>query len=406
MHIGFFTPEYATQTNPDGGLANYVRKTGQALAGRGHKVSVFVSSKDNATWLDGAVRVFEVGQPVYSTHLPSARLLKPLTLWLQQNLSARRMAEQVWKVHVREPFDIFQSSTYGAPGLMLRHNGRVPLVCRVSSYTPLIRSAYGRRSSLGDRWLDGVEKRLVREADASFAPSQFMAETYSRYVGVTPAVLRTPVDEITILPDPSFYQAHFSGASYLIFFGTLSRIKGIDLLTEALPSVLQKYPGLSVVLIGRDDGLPDGTKVFDSIQSGCMAYAERLLHFPALPKAQLYPVVEHALGSLMPSRVDNYPNSALEALSLGVPVIGSYGSSLEEIVTDGQVGFLARNGDPQSLSEAILRLLDLDPMQRQIMREKCLAASVAMQNEDRIGQLIDYYMAVIEAFRENHRELS
>jgi predicted membrane GTPase involved in stress response len=34
----------------------------------------------------------------------------------------------------------------------------------------------------------------------------------------------------------------------------------------------------------------------------------------------------------MPSRVDNYPNACLEALSLGVPVIGTYDSSLDEMI--------------------------------------------------------------------------
>ena len=41
-----------------------------------------------------------------------------------------------------------------------------------------------------------------------------------------------------------------------------------------------------------------------------------------------------------PTRFDNLPNSAIESLALGVPVIGTLGASLEELVTPGRDGDL------------------------------------------------------------------
>jgi glycosyltransferase involved in cell wall biosynthesis len=400
MHIGFFTPEYVTAANPDGGLANYLRKTGLALAERGHQVSVFVLQPQESAWQDGAVQVYGVTRPSWFEQIRRLRPAKPLVAYWQQVQAARRLANKAWEVHANHPFDVFQASSYCSPGFILRRNGRVPLVCRVSSYTPLLRQAYGREPSLGDRWCDRLERRQVLDADACFAPSLLMADTYARCVGRRPDLLRTPLDDTILLTDPSFYQANYSGLAYLLFFGTLSRIKGVDLLAEALPALLEAHPQLSVLFIGRDDRLPDGKPAFDLIRSSCQAYADRLYYHPALSKAQLYPVIEHALGVLMPSRIDNYPNAALEAFSLGVPVIGLMGSSLEEIVTEAETGFLACNGDSQSLSAAIQRLLDLSPGGRQSMRQACLAAAAAMRSEDRMGQLITYYEVVIRQFRE------
>ena len=399
MHIGFFTPEYVTAANPDGGLANYLRKTGQALAERGHQVSVFVLQPQESGWQDGGVQVYGVTQPSWPEQIRKLRSVRPVAAYWQQAQAARRLANKAWEVHANHPFDLFQASSYYSPGFILRRNGRVPLVCRVSSYTPLLRQAYGRQPSLGDRWCDRLERRQVLDADACFAPSRLMVETYARCVGRRPDLLRTQLDEEIIQQDSSFYQDNYSGLVYLLFFGTLSRIKGIDLLAEALPALLEAHPQLSVLFIGRDDRLPDGSLAFDLVRSRCQAYTDRLHYHPALSKAQLFPVIDHALGVLIPSRIDNYPNAALEAISLGVPVIGFIGSSLEEIVTEAMTGFLARNEDSQSLVAVVQRLLDLGSGARQAMRQACLAAAAAMRSEDRLGQLIAYYEAVIRRFR-------
>jgi glycosyltransferase involved in cell wall biosynthesis len=403
VHIGFFTPEYVTAANPDGGLANYLRKTGLALAARGHRVSIFLLAREEAAWQDGAVQVYSV--PAFS--LPAGfkriRYLGQVLKAGVQVLSAQRLAHKAWAVHSLHPFDLFQTSSYRAPGYALTHNGRVPLVCRVSSYSPLIRAAYGAKPSLGDALSDWLEVRQVLEADACFTPSRFMADTYARQVGRRPDIIRSPVEDIPTGFDPTFYQMQFLGKKYLLFFGTLSRIKGVDLLAEALPPLFEKFSQLEVVFIGRDDGLPDGVKVADYLNSRCWAYVNKLHFYPALSKPQLFPVIEHALGVLFPSRVDNYPNAALEALSAGVPLIGSDDSSLEEMIIDGKTGFLMHNGEAGSLSAAIQRLLEMSLEARQEMVAHIQAQVASIQKEDRIGQLVSYYSSIIEKFHEGSR---
>ena len=122
-----------------------------------------------------------------------------------------------------------------------------------------------------------------------------------------------------------------------------------------------------------------------------------------MQKTSLYPIIAHAMGVLMPSRVDNYPNACLEALSLGVPVVGTYNSSLDEMIIDGKTGFLAQNSDPESLILAIDQLLSLAPDQRVQMRmeiDKFVQASLA---EDRVGQLLKFYRKTIEQFHSSKK---
>lgn len=403
MRIAFLTPEYVSPTSNDGGLANYLRKISLDLVRRGCEVWVFVISKRDAVWCDNNVIVCEV--QCSSVLLKLAQkfpLVRTIIPAFSQIVAARKLARKFWSVHSKTPFNIIQASSYMAPGFALLNNGKVPVVCRASSYTPSVRAAYGRKRNPGEYISDKMEICQVRDADACFAPSRFVVRLYKQAAGCEPQVLRTPVDVAHIENDTSYFLNNRPSGRYLLFFGTLSRIKGVDLLAGILPGIFDTYSDLSMVFIGRDDGLPDGTKVFEQIMSECDKYAERLHYHQALNKARLCPFIEHAEAVLMPSRVDNYPNVCLEAQAFGLPVIGTYESSLDEMIEDGVTGFLAQNGDIESIHDAIERCLRLNDEEKEKMRGNILSHIDMIENEDRIGQLLAFYETTVKEFREKH----
>lgn len=404
MRIAFLTPEYVTPSSADGGLANYLKKTAYALSERGCEPWVFVSSERDATWQDGPVTVCEV-RPTSRLldaldKIPAVRLFTPA---FRELSAAKALAHRFWQEHQRNPFDIIQAPSFQASGYYLLNNGRVPVVCRISSYTPMVRAAYGRQKLPFEYLADRFEVRQVAQADACFAPSRLVAEAFQRITGRAPAIIRTPVDLCIPPLDTSYFDANRPAGRYLLFFGTLSRIKGIDLLAEALPPLLEKYPDLSCVLIGRDDGLPDGRKVFAHILAHCDDYRERLHYHQALPKPLLYPFVQHAEAVLVPSRMDNYPNVCLEAQMFGRPVVGTYGSSLDEMVTERETGFLAQNGSSESLRHAIERCLAMNADERRAMEQRILDQIEDVRREDRIGQLMEFYLKAVKGETEDGR---
>jgi glycosyltransferase involved in cell wall biosynthesis len=97
----------------------------------------------------------------------------------------------------------------------------------------------------------------------------------------------------------------------------------------------------------------------------------------------------------MPSRVDNYPNACLESLYFGIPVIGTQNSSLEEMIEDKKTGFLAQNGDVNSLHTSIVEMLEMTPERYKEMKKDIQFQIQKNLDEDRIGQLIEFYGKVI-----------
>lgn len=60
---------------------------------------------------------------------------------------------------------------------------------------------------------------------------------------------------------------------------------------------------------------------------------------------------------VLPSRLDNLPNTGLEAQACGTPVVAFRYSGLTDVVTDGVTGILADPFAPESLAQAILTVI-------------------------------------------------
>lgn len=399
MHIGFLTPEYATPETPDGGLANYLKKAAEALADRGHMVTIFLTSCSDGIWYDGEVRIVEAAGRATtkdSIRFSPARIMAQFS---DQVYNSKILAKRVLQLQKEQPLDIVQASSIRSPGNALLNNQHFPVVCRASSCTPLWRKAYGRRISPDDLLIEWLEFRQMKESDASYSPSDFIAQIFSKKTKRQIPVIRTPLDlHQEENRDETLYNQNLKGKKYVLFFGTLSRIKGADLFADVIPNLVGERPDVYFVLIGRDDGLPGGQKIHDYLFNRAKEFRENIMYHPAISKSLLYGVIAHAECVILPSRVDNYPNACLEAQFFGIPVIGTWNSSLDEMITHGKTGYLANNGDAKSISVLISRVFDQSPSEREEMRTNIRHQIQNILDQDRVGQLIDFYQQVIDNY--------
>ncbi|MEA2014436.1 MAG: glycosyltransferase family 4 protein, partial [Thermodesulfobacteriota bacterium] len=73
---------------------------------------------------------------------------------------------------------------------------------------------------------------------------------------------------------------------------------------------------------------------------------------------------------IQPSLEDNLPNTMLEAMSCGTPVVAFDVGGMPDVVINGVTGQLAALGDAREMGEAILTLI-FDPDKREAMGQEC-----------------------------------
>lgn len=205
--------------------------------------------------------------------------------------------------------------------------------------------------------------------DAIITPSRFMAERL--------AAGGVPSSKIVVMhnyANPQLMQSaiqpidNAARKPYFLFFGRLSREKGVDILLEAYASVLENLPcDMSLVIVG--DGPERDALGSLAIERGISDHI-RFVGFQTGEALRGY--VERASLAIVSSRCrENYPYSIMEAFAYGTPVIGTRIGGIPELVSDGETGFLCECGSPASLAEAMIRATAMSAEEYKSMQDRC-----------------------------------
>jgi glycosyltransferase involved in cell wall biosynthesis len=134
--------------------------------------------------------------------------------------------------------------------------------------------------------------------------------------------------------------------------------KGFFELSESLKQLKNIYPGLFLLSFGSGT-IPADTDV---------------------PKMHLGNVANNNLLSLIyncadvfviPSLEEAFGQTALEAMSCGIPVVGFKTGGIPDMIQDGITGYLAEKGNVTSLADSIKRVLNLNEKEYQDMAKNC-----------------------------------
>jgi glycosyltransferase involved in cell wall biosynthesis len=355
MRIAFITPEYPSELADRGGLGTYLHRMARLLAETGHQPEVFVATDQQPGVITyEGIRVQRVSWTQEYTWTRRCHRAGTITLrsrlwdllpWL---LRAHSLSVALEERHSMAPFQLVQSADYLASGLFVRQRPERVHIVRCSSSADLYSAADRAESALSS--CRGILERLsMRRADLCYAPSQLLAEHFLRRHNIHVSVIRPPsyMEIPTLPPPPDGLPQRF-----FIHFGQLMERKGTDLLAQALPIAWQTVPDLVMVWSGR---CWDMRKIA-RWQSLWGDRASQVQITGPLPRATLYAALKRADVAILPSQVDNLPNTVIESLMFGIPVVGSQGASIDELVEEDRTGHLVPLGDVRSLASALVRM--------------------------------------------------
>jgi len=389
MRIAFLTVEFVTETNRLAGAANFLARTVLAVRDLGHEPEVF-------TWSNKCGKTEYQGIPVHQVPWTRGwphRIINRLTLRQFDHpllicQMAYRMRQVLRQRHRASPFDIVHAAGSGCTALASTTLG-MPTVVRFSGYQPVWSQLEGV-ANLGARTVWQMELYAGRRANRRYAPSRLVAELFRSKHRLDVDVLE-PCFTFDINKELFCYDiARTLPDTYILYFGPLNYRKGIDILANSLRQVFAQHLQISAVFVGPDHGLAQGTAKEFVLREVGDENAGRCLFLAPLPHEQLYPIVQRASCVVIPSRVDNIPNTCLEAMALGAVVVGTQGSSLEQMIDDGQSGFLVPQENPASLAQTILHAINLPERERIHISNAAKARIDDLQPERGGARLVEY----------------
>jgi glycosyltransferase involved in cell wall biosynthesis len=341
--IFLLTPEYPSSLPTGGGLASFLARLARALHDCGREVTVVSLAADNGTHWDGFVRVEHVARWTF----PPAPLPGLLRGWLRPCellVNAWRLRARLATLAKAAAVEFVHVSDYQAVGLCLGRNWRgAPVVLRCSWVRRDYTAMDGNLTRPGEQLSAWLEEWTVRRAELVYAPCDETRRRYESATGRAIRILRPPV------PSPVSAPAPAAGGVVLHFAGVLRPRKGSDLAAQAIVRAHAMDSSIQGTLIGQAQQ--------SEIKEWCGASdlaAAGLTWQNSLPRAEMQKLLAGASCVILPSRLDNLPNTALEALSLGIPVISTRGSSIDEVVRDGVDGYIVDPEDVQALAERVV----------------------------------------------------
>jgi glycosyltransferase involved in cell wall biosynthesis len=150
----------------------------------------------------------------------------------------------------------------------------------------------------------------------------------------------------------------------LATIGNVERRKGVHDIVEAMPRILQA--GLDVCLVVAGWFQSDGYRAEVEERARALGVAERVTWLMRISDADIAHLLRAADLYVQASDVETGPLVVLEAMAVGLPVVGTVCGSMPDFIVPGLTGELVPPAKPEALGEAIVRALR-DPERRREM---------------------------------------
>ncbi|KLK87558.1 hypothetical protein SZ63_09630 [Methanoculleus sediminis] len=154
----------------------------------------------------------------------------------------------------------------------------------------------------------------------------------------------------------------------IVFVNALTRLKGADVLLDALPRVVKAFPEVRVCIGGRGPQEPELRRLARNL-----GLEENVVFSGFVTDEEKHDYYRGCKAVVVPSRWDCQPSPIFEAAAFGKPVIAS-DMSHPDIVEDGVTGLIFRSEDAVGLGEKILMLLGDDAARERMGRAATLRA--------------------------------
>lgn len=248
------------------------------------------------------------------------------------------------------------------PAIRVARRHGIPVVYEVRAFWEDAAVDHGTTTegSLRYRVTRALETRALRKVDHVFTICEGLRRDIvargidSAKVTVIPNAVNVENFQVSGMPDEALKASlGLKGCEVVGFIGSFYAYEGLDLLIEALPSLLAERPDVRLLLVG---GGPQDAKL--KAQVAALGLADKVVFTGRVPHDQVqryYDLVDVLAYPRHPMRLTELvtPLKPLEAMAQGRVFVASDVGGHKELIEHGVTGMLFSAGQAVALAEAL-----------------------------------------------------
>lgn len=337
------------------GLTIYAERLARAFVKRGHAVTVMTTQYDPSLareeLMDG-VKIIRV--PVVAR--VSKGVIAPTFGFVATKLVAQHDVVQLHLPQFDAPGVALRARLFGKPAVLTYHCDLLLPPGVFNRFVNLVVKFQNNMAGL-------LANHIVTYTQDYADHSSYLSRYASKLTPILPPVeLPIPMPQAVSV----FAEKHRTKERRPVI-GMVTRFaaeKGVEILLEALPAILKKYPNAQVLYAGQHQNVMGEQAYFDRLNPLIHEYENsgHWTFFGNLDPVQLAALYPNLDVLTVPSlnSTEAFGLVQIEAMMNGVPCVPSALPGVRQPVRIHGMGRVSQIGDPASLAESILSVLD-DP---------------------------------------------
>jgi L-malate glycosyltransferase len=341
MKLGFITPEYPhPEVKHSAGIGTSIHNLVQALTAQEIQVTVFVYGQSKQTIIkDGLVTL---------------HLVEDLTVkYAKWYFNRKHIQRYIERVCIDQKIDLLEAPDWTGITAFMRFS--IPLVIRFHGSDTYFCYLEKRKQKFKNYFF---EKIAIKGAKGYIAPTEFAGKISSELFKIDSRKIQTIHYGLElnnfINKTPLVYDQQT-----ILYIGTIIRKKGVFELPEIFHLVRKQFPLSKLVLIGND-----ASDVFTGSSSSWKLLTnlfykedlEEVTYLGKIPYQEVKEYIKKADVCVFPTYAETLGMVTIESMALQKPVVNSNIGWANELIVDGESGFLVHPSNHIAFASRIVTL--------------------------------------------------
>lgn len=342
MHIAYLTPEYPhPKISHSGGLGTSISNLANALVKNGVNITVFVYGQSESE------RFKHDGVEFHKICSKPFKFAK----WYFVRKQIQNYVNSVTK---EKKIDLIEACDW--TGITAFMKFEVPLVIRFHGSDTYFCKLENREQKWKNRLFETL---AVRGAQGYIAPTQYAGNESAKLFGIDPKKVKKIHYGLNLSQFENKTPRVYS-KGMILYVGTIIRKKGVFELPEIFARVRRTIPEARLVMIGADSfdintGEPSTWKlVNEKFRSEDISNVEYL---GKIPYQEVQHYIKNANVCVFPTFAETLGMVTIESMAMLKPVVNSNIGWAQELMIDGESGYLVEPTNHELYAERILSLL-------------------------------------------------